>query len=39
VLLLKDAPIAVAFVKGCAVISGHVVPSTSAPKNLDDGKI
>lgn len=43
VLLLKTAPVAVAFVKGCAVGYGVIqLPapaSATAPKSDDDGKI
>jgi hypothetical protein len=38
VLLLKSAPVAVAFVKGCAVGYGQLGP-TPATKPTDDGTI
>lgn len=41
VLLLKNTDIAVAFVKGCAVVVGHLYPASPEPvaPKLDDGKI
>jgi hypothetical protein len=39
VILLKVAPVAVVFAKGCAIGTGHLNQSQPAPKNLDDGKI
>lgn len=32
VLLLKDTPVAIAFVKGCAIIAGHPASAPSKPE-------
>jgi hypothetical protein len=39
VILLKIAPVAVVFSKGCAIGVGHLRAPASAPGPLDDGKI